>query len=123
MKYMRLPLALIVIFFVTILGLSTVRADTEGDRKANPTDEENIREVINKYFDIRYQSRAINQVADLHELIDGSAQANSFINSESDKLEVEIHNAKLHDLGFAQYKFILNYNSIIFEKDNQSATV
>ena len=57
MKYIRLPLVLIVIFFVTILGISTVHADAEGDRKANPADKEKIQEVINKYFDLRYQSR------------------------------------------------------------------
>jgi hypothetical protein len=123
MKYIRLPLVLIVIFFVTILGISTVHADAEGDRKANPADKEKIQEVINKYFDLRYQSRAKNQVADLHEVIDGSAQASYFNNSEIEKLEVEVHNAKLHDLGFVQYKYILNYKSITFEKDNLSAAV
>ena len=54
MKYMRLPLVLFVILFVTILGLTTANADSEWDKRAKPTEEENIQEVINKYFEIRY---------------------------------------------------------------------
>jgi hypothetical protein len=123
MKISYLSFALIMILVAANIGKSTVNANSEQENRENSTEEENIKQVIRKYFDRRYHSRAVNQVEDFREFSDGTPQAVSFFKSEADKMDIEIYNAKLHHLGYAQYEYSLNFKSISFDKENQLATV
>ena len=64
-----------------------------------------------------------NQLADFSDLTDGSSQADSFIQSETDKLEIEIFNAEIHHLRYIQYKYILAFNNVSIDEENNSAIV
>lgn len=119
MKITRPSLVLFMILITAILSVVTVAASAGREKKVDLAEEE----AIQKYFDQRYRSRAANQIEDFRGLIDGSSEAESFLKSERDKLEIEIHNAKLHHLGYTQYKFSLDFNDISIDKANQSATV
>jgi hypothetical protein len=123
MKKTRLSLSIVIIPVLAILGIITVNASAGREKMVDLAEENAIREVVQSYFDQRYSSRAVNQIKDFHGLTDGSAQAESFLKSETDKLEIEIHNAKLHYLGYTQYKFTLDFNDIWIDRDNQTATV
>ncbi|MCC7130777.1 MAG: hypothetical protein B6D39_06155 [Anaerolineae bacterium UTCFX2] len=123
MKITRLSLAIVIILVLAILGIVTVNASAGREKKVDLAEENAIREVVQNYFNQRYSSRAVNQIKDFRGLTDGSAQAESFLKSETDKLEIEIHNAKLHYLGYTQYRFTLNFNDIWIDRDNQTATV
>ena len=123
MKITRLPLVLFMILITAILGVVTATASAGREKKVDLAEEDAVQEAIKMYFDQRYRSRAANQIEDFRGLTDGSAEAESFLKSESDKLEIEIHNAKLHHLSYTQYKFSLDFNDISFDKANQSATV
>jgi len=116
-------LSFIVLASTAIFGVITVGARTERVRIENLGEEEKIRTLIQNYFDKRYQSRKINHAGDFSELTDESFQAYAFIKAETDKLEIEIYNAKLHHLGYTQYKYTLNFLDISIDKQNQRATV
>ena len=101
------------------MEIITVNASTGSEDNDDPAEEQKIREVIQKYFDQRYRSHAVNQIEDFNELMDGSSHAESFLKSESDKLEIEFHNAELHHLRYTRYSFTLKFNKIsIDEKTN-----
>lgn len=123
MKITRLTLPIVTILALVILGIVRVNASARREMMADLIEENAIREVVQIYFDQRYSSRAVNQIKDIGGLTDGSPQAESFLKSETDKLEIEIHNAKLHFLGYTQYKFTLNFSDIWIDRDNQTATV
>lgn len=114
MKISHLPLPLIMTLVVAIFGIMPINASTE---------EEKIREVIQNYFEKRYRSRQVNQIEDFREFMDGSSQADAFLKSETDKLAIEIYNAKVHHLGYTQYEFTLDFNNISIDKNHQTATV
>ena len=82
-----------------------------------------IQKVIRDYFDKRYQSRHANQVEDFRPLLDNSPQANSFLELETDKLEIEIYNAKIHHQKYTQYEYTLDFNDFVYDLDDQRATV
>ena len=122
MSVKRFSIAFIIIAIV-ILGFFTVNASTNSEIIDNYEEEIKIREVILDYFDRRYDSRMNNQLANFSELTDGSPQADDFLKSESDKLEIEIYNAKTHHLRYIQYKYILDFKEVSIDEENNSAIV
>lgn len=123
MKTLHLSLAFTMLLVATILAITTINANAEMEQIVDLAEEEKIRAVIQNYFEKRYHSRQVNQIENFRELTDGSAQAEAFLKTESDKLEIEIYNAKLHHLGYTQYKFTLDFNNISIDREDQSATV
>jgi Putative amidase domain len=123
MKIPRLLIAFALIIVTVILSVVTVNASAAREKITNLAEEQKIREVIQNYFDKRYRSRQANQLESLRGLTDGSTQADSFLKSENDKLEIEIHNAKLYHLRYTLYKYTLDFTDISIDKGNQSATV
>jgi hypothetical protein len=71
-------------------------------------DEQLIRETIQTYFDIYYRSYSTLKVEDFGYLVEESSQGNIFVASESDKRELEIYHAKLHQLGYLNLITSLN---------------
>ena len=123
MKNSHLSLIFILIMVIATFGVLTVNASVEQERTVNLAEETKIREVVFNYFNRRYRSRETNRVEDFRELLDGSPQANSFLKYETDKLEIEIYNAKIHHLRYTQYEYTLNFNEIVIEKESQMTTI
>jgi hypothetical protein len=123
MKTTGQSFAIILIFVVSIFDLLPVYAGSGQEIKVGLTDEEEIRKVIQNYFDMRYRSRATYQIEDFRVLSDGSPQSESFVKSETVKLEIEIHNAKLHHLGYTYYEYTLKFSDILIDNEDFSATV
>lgn len=116
---------LIITLIMAIVTLSIVTTNASADRARTEylAEEAEIREVVRNYFDRRYRSRATNQVEDFQELTDNSPQSTSFILSETEKLEIEIYNAEIHQLRYYQFKYFIDFNDIVIDVDNQTATV
>lgn len=123
MKFSHLSLVFILIMFITALGVITANAGAERERTASLAEEAKIREVIRNYFDKRYRSRATNLLEDFNGFAGRSPEATSFLNRETEKLEIEIYNAKLHHLRYTQYEYTLDFNDISIDGENHIATV
>jgi hypothetical protein len=82
-----------------------------------------IQSAIERYFTARYRSFGSLKLEDLSPMTDNSPESYSFLNSESDKLEIEIQHAKLYQLGYAKYKYFLDYTEILIDPPSQTATV
>ncbi len=125
MKAKRLLLAIAVVIFATVvLVFWTVQARAVvSQESANPQEQQEIEGIIKAYFETRYRSLHNLKLEDLGKLIDRSSRGCSFLRSESDKLEVEIHHAKLYHLGYSQYKYFLDFKKISINTFSQIATV
>ncbi len=56
-------------------------------------------------------------------MTDNSPQSDSFLSSESDKLNIEIQHAKMNKLGYAKYKYFLNFTEMLVDTSSQTALV
>lgn len=123
MKKKRISWKLSLFVILVILSCLTKNADVARAFIENFAEEAKIQKVIRDYFDKRYQSRHANQVEDFRPLLDNSPQANSFLELETYKLEMEIYNAKIHHLKYTQYEYTLDFNDFVYDQDDQRATV
>lgn len=125
LKAKRILLAIMVVIFATsVLVFWTVHARAVASQEpADPQEQKEIEEIIKAYFENRYRSFHELKLQDFGELFDKSSSENSFLRSESDKLEVEIHHAQLYHLGYSQYKYYLDYKKISINPSTQIATV
>jgi len=103
--------------------LLTSRIQANSSEPSDTTEKNEIQRAIEQYFDARYRSFGSLQLEDLSPMTDNSPQSNSFLNSQSDKLKIEIQNAKLNKLGYADYKYFLDFTEILVDTSSQTATV
>lgn len=120
MKPLRFAAAIIALFSAFVL---TSRIQANSSEPSDTTEKNEIQRAIEHYFDARYQSFSSLQLEDLSSMTDNSPQSNSFLDSESDKLKIEIQHAKLNKLGYAENKFFLVFTEILIDTSSQMATV
>jgi hypothetical protein len=120
MKPFHLAAAIIALYSIFVL---TSRIQANSLDPSDITERKEIQRAIEQYFEARYRSFSSLQLVDLSPMMDNSPQSNSFLNSESDKLEIEIQHAKLNKLSYAEYKYILDFMEILVDTSSQTATV
>lgn len=86
---------------------------------ANTQEEVRIKDVVIAYFDARYRSFSTLQLEDFEDLVSASPQ----LDSEKDKLYVELNHAKSHQLGYTEYEYNLDFTIISINETYQEATV
>lgn len=86
------------------------------------SDREAIKEVIQIYFDIHYQSLCTYHLIDFSPLTAGSRKAKAFLDSESIKMAIEISHAKRYRLGYQNYSIDLHYKDILINTKTLTAT-
>lgn len=102
----------------TILSVLTVKANEESS-----AEEEQIREIIIAYFETRYRSISTLKLENFESMVDTSPQGSEFFKSETEKLEIEIHHAELHQLRYLKYDYFIDFKDISINTLNQMATV
>jgi len=113
-----------VVFLIVVLsGLKVHNVYAKLEAEGMQIEEIAIRQVIQTYFDKRYQSRAQNRLEDFGEIRAASPQAISAFQAEFDKLEIEMYNAEYYHLKYVDYDYTLDYQSISIDIENKSATV
>lgn len=120
MKPLYFIAALIALFLAFVL---TSRIRAYSIESSTITEKDEIKRIIELYFDARYRSLSSLQLDDLSSMTDNSPQGNSFLNSETDKLKIEIQHAKQNKLGYAKYKYFLDFTDISIDTFSQTATV
>ncbi|MCC6298039.1 MAG: hypothetical protein IT314_01985 [Anaerolineales bacterium] len=87
------------------------------------SDEEEIESQIRSYFEIRYLMFSNLQVMDFGYLIANSPEAEEFLQTEVDKLKIQIKSLEASRLKYLQYDFYLDFINISVDASKSSATV
>jgi hypothetical protein len=90
--------------------------------------QEDIKDVIQAYFEIRYRLLSVSPPTDIQqdvfgELVSSGDEAKDFLATETAKLAVERKWHELNKLRYAKYEYTLNYKDIVFDTSSQTATV
>lgn len=90
--------------------------------------QEDIKNVIQAYFALRYQLFSVSPPADIQqnvfgELVSSGDDARDFLATETAKLAVERKWYELNKLRYAKYEYSLKYTDISFDATAQMATV
>lgn len=112
----------------TPIGTPT-STDPDGQGEpASPEQQEELKAVIQSYFEIRYQSNSVSQPAgfqldDFGGLVSDEADAKPFKDTELAKLAVEKKHAELNQLRYVGYKYFLDFRSISVDPNARKAIV
>lgn len=82
-----------------------------------------IKSVIQSYFESRYHAFSTSQLDDFRNLVSNMPGANSFLKSELVKLEIELKRNQDYQLGWTDYEYFLNYTDISIANNGQTAIV
>lgn len=82
-----------------------------------------IMDVLQAYFEARYQALNTLQLKDFTSLLSQSPEAKAFWEKESKKLAVEIKHAELNQLRYAEYDFTLDFLSVMIDPVTLRAVV
>ncbi|MFZ6031009.1 MAG: amidase domain-containing protein [Chloroflexota bacterium] len=89
---------------------------------AQETDRQQIVAVLEKYFDLRYQSFQNLALADFGPVA-ALENAGGALASELEKLTLELEHARVFRLAYQQHEYFLDYGSIVIAQDMQRAQV
>ena len=82
-----------------------------------------IKGVIQSYFELRYRALNTLQPDSFENLVSGTSQAKAFLDAELSKLAVEIKHARLNHLKYASYKFSLDFIDFLANSSDNTVTV
>ena len=118
--------ALSILFFglavILLFGsLSPATATINATYNVN-TDE--IQNLLDQYFQLRYESRKNNVIPDLSPFIAVNFEkARNFLSKEIEKSRLESLNANKNDLEYLDYKFMIDIQSVDFNSEDSTVTV
>lgn len=81
------------------------------ERDPNLDDEAKIKAAIDAYFTLRYEGQKLLEPQDFSILVENEDL--DWVKMEKDKLDIEIYVAKLYESPYLEYKYTLDYDSII----------
>lgn len=100
---------------------SVVSNYLETQANSTLTDEDKIKNTIDTYFRLRYESQKLLELQDFSFLTASSLQAQSWAEQEREKREIELFIASTYNLNYVEYEYFLDYDSI--EVNRASAIV
>lgn len=86
-------------------------------------DQENIKRVIQSYFDARHKSFNTLQLEGFDDLISNTPEAITFWNAESRKLQIELKHAKVYGGRYVAYEYFLDYQNISVDLAVEKAAI
>jgi len=92
------------------------------DVSKNITDDQEIKDLINSYFNFRYTVLSTLTIGDLSYLLSTSNEAQIFLDTEIGKLTIEVKNAEKNQLRYYSYDYSLDFDEIIYDEISQTAT-
>lgn len=100
----------------------------EPGEMASPEQQEELKAVVQSYFETSYQSLSISQPDgfqsnSLGDSVSGELDAKAFRDAELAKRKVERKHAELNHLKRVDYKYFLNFRSITVDLNTQTATI
>ncbi len=125
-KMSKSKMALLTVVLVTLLSFSavwTINAKENDQNKIDTKEQEEIKNVIEAYFEARYQSFSTLQLEDFGALAADTESGNEFMQSESEKLSIELYHTEVFNLRYIQAEFFLEFKDVVVDSGTQNATV
>lgn len=115
---------LVLLAAITIVGLcfSTYIVKAKFPGTAKSEDEQQIKKVINQYFETRYVAHKRLQL-DSFDMMIADQSANSEMQKEIDKINLEIYHATVFQLQYQSYQFFLDYGKVEIDSKSNTASV
>ena len=86
-------------------------------------EQEEIKEVIQSYFDARHRALSTLKLEGFNDLISNDPEATAFWEAEVSKLKVELKHAELNNLRYAAYEYFLDYKNASIDLISQRVAV
>jgi len=83
------------------------------------TDEDKVKNAIDTYFKLRYESQRLLEAQDFSSLIADGSQARQWARNDQDKREIELFVALNYRLNYVEYEYFLDYKTVEV-KDNDA---
>jgi hypothetical protein len=122
MKTRSRVLFFMVLVFIMALSVFTLAADKGFYIDEQILEKDAVRRVVQDYFDVRYQARKNLSIPDFTSIVSSTSE-DTFENSEREKLDIELYNAKINNLYFQEYKIILDFINVDVNLSTRTATV
>lgn len=111
----------------TPISTPVINPDTPGEIPS-PKEQEEIKGVVQQYFEIRYQALSVSMSKDFKEssldsLFSDTPEASTSMKAELAKLAVEIKHAEINQLRYVDYTYSLDFNNFIINPITGMATV
>lgn len=103
-------------------------ASSNQSETASVEQEEEVKNFIQSYFEIRYRALSVAHSDDFKQhgfgnLVSDTSEAKPFLRTELAKLAVEIKHAELDHLRYVDYKYSLDFRNIAINPSTNTATV
>lgn len=95
---------------------------------ASTEQQEEMKSVIQSYFEIRYRALSVAHSDDFKQdgfgnLVSDMPEAKPFLRTELAKLAVQVKHAELDHLRYVEYKYSLEFRNIVIDSSTKMATV
>jgi hypothetical protein len=97
---------ILMVMLIAVLVFWTVQARAGQLEYADLLEQEQIKDAIQDYFEMRYHYLSTLQLKDFDSLFAKLVQGTSFLGREKEKMEIELYHAELYHLRYVEYKFI-----------------
>jgi hypothetical protein len=122
-KHNHMWMKIFIVTLMAVIGFWTVQARAGQSGSIDLIEQEQIKATIHDYFDMRYHTLSTLETGDLNSLFENFNKGISYPMQEKDKMEIELHHAKLYLLGYSEYKYFLDYKDISIDIASQTAIV
>jgi hypothetical protein len=96
---------------------SVVSSYLEAQADSTLSDEDKIKNVIDTYFRLRYESQKLLEPQDFSFLSDDGPKTRNWAQREQDKREIELYVASTYRLNYVKYEYFLDYDDIEVENE------
>jgi len=114
---------ILMVMLIAVLVFWTVQARAGQLEIADLVEQEQIKDTVQDYFDMRYHYLSTLQHEDFDSLFAKIVQGNSFLGQEKEKMEIELYHAELYNLRYVEYKYSLDFRDVSIDIASQTATV
>lgn len=124
MKTSKIRLGVFYFGLAVILLFSSVSPATATNNVTNNFDIDEIQNLLDQYFHLRYESRKNNVIPDLSQfVVVDSEKARKFLSTETDKLRLERLHVSQNDLQYLAFQFNIDIQSVFFNSEDSTVTV
>ena len=124
MKTSKFALSILFFGLAVILLFGSVSPAAATINATYNVDTDEIQNLLDQYFQVRYESRKNNVIPYLsHFIAVNFEKARNFLSKEIEKSRLESLNANKNDLEYLDYKFMIDIQSVDFNSEDSTVTV
>jgi len=114
---------ILMVMLIAVLVFWAVHVRAGQIEIADLVDQEQIKDTVQDYFEMRYHYLSTLQSKDFGSLFAKIVQENSFHEQEKEKMEIELYHAELYGLKYVEYEYALDFRDVSIDIISQTANV